>query len=113
MTSQGCLNSSNPLIITQRIYFIMRSRLYPICFIAFLLLAAKSFSQTGQYGNNILTERPNTPINEMVNGYIEVLPASYASNPTKKYPVLIFLEGQSQFGNGGPTELKTLYGLNE
>src|SRR5678815_916866 len=91
----------------------MRTKLYLICFIAFLLFTVQSFSQTGQYGNNILTERPNTPINEMINGYIEVLPVSYASNPTKRFPLFIFLEGQSQFGNGGPTELKTLYGLNE
>ena len=91
----------------------MRILLYSVCIIACFLFSTKTFSQqySGSWGT--LTERPNTPINEMINGYIEVLPASYASNPTKRYPLFIFLEGQSQFGDGGPIELKTLYGLNE
>lgn len=57
-------------------------------------------------------ERPNTPINEMINGYIEVLPLHYADNPTKKYPLLIFMEGIVQLGNGGSTDLQLLYGTN-
>jgi dienelactone hydrolase len=88
-------------------------KFYP-AFIAICLLlsALTTYSQSGTYGNNVLTERPNTPMSEMVNGFIEILPLSYASSPGVKYPVFIFLEGQSQFGNGG-SELSLLYGLNE
>jgi dienelactone hydrolase len=93
----------------------MRIKFYPICFAACLLLSLKTFSQltyyTGAYGT--LTEKPNTPINEMIGGYMEVLPPDYNSNTSKKYPLLIFLEGQSQFGNGDTTELRSLYGNNE
>ena len=87
----------------------MKIKFYPIFFIACLLLAVKSFSQTGTYGNNIMTERPNTPIDNMINGFIEVLPIDY--DPSKIYPLIIYLEGQSQFGDGGPIELKNLYGI--
>jgi dienelactone hydrolase len=95
---------------------IMRIKFYPACFaVAFLLLSVKGFSQqySGAWGT--LTEKPNTAIDEMINGYIEVLPPGYydPANASKKYPLLIFLEGQSQFGNGSASELLNLYGLNE
>jgi hypothetical protein len=94
---------------------IMRIKFYPACFaVAFLLLSVKSLSQqySGAWGT--LTEKPNTAIDEMINGYIEVLPPGY-NDPgnTTKYPLLIYIEGAGQFGNGSTTELQTLYGLNE
>jgi hypothetical protein len=101
------------LLTSTQFSVIMKPSFYLSSLIALLLLSVTSFSQNGPYGNNVLTERPNTPINSMINGYIEVLPASYASNPGKRYPVLIFIEGQGQFGDGGPTELKRLSGTNE
>lgn len=93
----------------------MRIKFYPYFIALFLLWSVKSFSQTPNYSGSwgTLTEKPNTPINEMINGYIEVLPPGYDPNGSKKYPLLIFLEGQSQFGNGSPSELANLYGLNE
>lgn len=91
------------------INFIMRIRFYAACVIAYLLLSTtQTFAQTGTYGNNVLTEMPNTPIDSSINGYIVVKPVDY--NSSKKYPLLIFLEGQNQFGNGSPAELKNLYG---
>jgi dienelactone hydrolase len=91
----------------------MRTKFYPACFVVVLLLSSvKIFAQSGTYHNSILTERPNTPIDSMINGFIEILPAEYASNPGKNYPLLIFFEGISQLGNGG-TELSNLYGQNE
>src|SRR5215203_2948452 len=93
----------------------MKIKFYPIFFIACLLINSKSFSQLANYSGDwgTLTEKPNTPINEMINGYIEVLPPGYNPAGSTTYPLLIFLEGQSQFGNGGTLELKNLYGLNE
>lgn len=89
----------------------MRIKFYSACFVA-LLLTTNCFSQTGTYGNNILTEKPNTPIDSMINGYIEVLPVDYNSDPNKKFPLLIFMEGVVQLGNGGPADLQLLYGTN-
>ncbi|MCA6431232.1 MAG: hypothetical protein IM613_17490, partial [Cytophagales bacterium] len=39
-------------------------------------------------------------------GYLEYLPADYASNPTKKYPLLIFLHGSGETGSGSPADLE-------
>jgi dienelactone hydrolase len=92
----------------------MRINFYPICFIACLLSSMAGWSQatvTGTWGT--LNERPNTPINEMIGGFIEVLPPGYDPNGPTRYPVLIMLEGQSQFGDGSVTGLQTLYGQNE
>ena len=95
------------------INFIMRTKFYSLFTILCLLLSLRSISQqySGLWGT--LTERPNTPINEMIGGYIEVLPPGYNPNGSTTYPVLIMLEGQSQFGDGSPTGLQTLYGQNE
>jgi dienelactone hydrolase len=56
-----------------------------------------------------MTERPNTAIDSNINGFIEVLPMGYTT--ATRYPLIIFLEGQSQFGNGSTTEIKNLYGV--
>jgi dienelactone hydrolase len=92
----------------------MRTKFYPTCLIViFLCFSTRVFSQqySGSWGT--LTEKPNTAINDMFNGYIEVLPPGYNPNGSTRYPLLVFLEGQSQFGNGSPTELQSLYGSNE
>ncbi len=41
-------------------------------------------------------------------GYLEKLPADYPTNPTKKYPVLFFLHGLGERGNGSPTDLNKI-----
>lgn len=38
-------------------------------------------------------------------GYLEKLPFDYATNLTKKYPLLIFLHGLGETGNGSPADL--------
>lgn len=43
------------------------------------------------------------------NGYYKALPARYDST-TKKYPVIIFLHGQSALGNGSADDLKKISG---
>jgi dienelactone hydrolase len=87
----------------------MKIKFYAVFIVGFFLFSAKTFSQNGTYGNSVLTEMPNTAIDSNINGFIEVLPVGY--DPSKKYPLIIFMEGQSQFGNGSPTELKNLYGV--
>jgi gliding motility-associated-like protein len=39
-------------------------------------------------------------------GYLEHLPPDYASNPTKKYPLMLFLHGTGEKGDGSPTALE-------
>lgn len=46
------------------------------------------------------TPRPNVNIDTWCNGYYESLPTDYNTSG-KKYPLLIFLEGQGEIGNGG------------
>lgn len=41
-------------------------------------------------------------------GYYEVLPKDYYQNPTRKYPVLIFLHGAGEQGDGSADQLKFL-----
>lgn len=39
-------------------------------------------------------------------GYLEKLPPDYTTNPTRKYPVLFFLHGAGEVGNGSATDLQ-------
>jgi gliding motility-associated-like protein len=38
-------------------------------------------------------------------GYLEKLPPDYSTNPTRRYPVLFFLHGSGETGNGSPSDL--------
>ncbi len=40
------------------------------------------------------------------NGYLEKLPPDYSTNTARKYPVLFFLHGSGETGNGSPAELE-------
>lgn len=42
----------------------------------------------------------NTYVSPWINGYMEYLPPEYAANPTKKFPLIIFLAGDGSFGPG-------------
>jgi dienelactone hydrolase len=46
-----------------------------------------------------------TPVHSMIGGFYEALPPSYASNPTQKFPLLIFLHGAGEVGNGSAASL--------
>src|SRR2546423_10321 len=48
-----------------------------------------------------LTQTPVTDsVNTYIQGYYQCLPLDYNSNPTKKYPLLIFIHGIGELGNG-------------
>lgn len=47
-------------------------------------------------------------INSNIGGYLEALPAHYADHPDKHYPLIIFLHGQSELGNGSTSDLDKL-----
>lgn len=40
-----------------------------------------------------------------IGGYLEALPAHYANHPKLRYPVIIFLHGQGELGNGSQSSL--------
>ncbi len=66
---------------------------------AFLFIHLNAHSQTR-------TLKYNTPINSNINGYYEFLPANYATNTEKKYPLIIYLHGFGVTGNGLPGQLE-------
>lgn len=65
---------------------------------------------------------PNTPMKQrkvtnvtipgtsLIHGYLEMLPNDYNSNPTKKYPLLIFIHGVNETGSGSAADLCKLLG---
>lgn len=47
-----------------------------------------------------MTPRENVVITSEINGFWEKLPADYFSNSTRKYPLIIYLHGIGEVGNG-------------
>ncbi|HEY4285462.1 MAG TPA: T9SS type A sorting domain-containing protein [Puia sp.] len=56
------------------------------------------------FSQRTLTAFPNTSIGTYISGFYVSLPASYGST-TKNYPLLIFLHGIGEIGNGSPAQL--------
>ena len=44
-------------------------------------------------------------VNSNIGGYLEALPAHYVNHPGMHYPVIIFLHGQGELGNGSQSSL--------
>ncbi len=62
-----------------------------------------SFSQA------TLTPRPNVNINSNLNGYLEILPSGYnPSDPSVRYPLLIFIQGLGSTGSGDLASLQSM-----
>jgi hypothetical protein len=57
--------------------------------------SAQKLTQTGVTKN----------VNYAIGGYYECLPKDYTVNSTKKYPLLIFVHGIGELGDGSPAEL--------
>ena len=59
------------------------------------------FSIQSSFAQYQKTQRAVTAnVTTTIQGFYESLPVDYASNPTKKYPLLIFLHGVGELGNG-------------
>lgn len=71
--------------------------------VAFLLvgIATNVFSQTK-------TLKYNTPVNSNIPGFFEYLPEEYATNPTKEFPLMIFMHGLGTQGDGSEGVLENL-----
>jgi hypothetical protein len=74
------------------------------CALLFILAMVFPFKGNSQ----VQTLRPNTYINAECNGYIEYLPEGYSTS-TETYPLLVFIEGVGETGNGSTTDLQKLY----
>jgi hypothetical protein len=64
-----------------------------MCTSCWLFLPDAALAQYTQTNRSIATG-PNS------GGFIEMLPPNYSKNTTTKYPLMIFLEGEGQMGNG-------------
>jgi predicted peptidase len=74
-----------------------------------LLLSTVANCKKDRIGKNTANEIPETqppvqkaisePVNNNIGGYLETLPARYDST-TKRYPLLIFMHGLGELGNG-------------
>lgn len=59
------------------------------------------FSIQSSFAQYQKTQRAvSTTVHTQIGGFYESLPVGYASNPTKNYPLLIFLHGVGELGNG-------------
>lgn len=67
-------------------------------------------SESDQYTETLLPVQTaiTKAIDSNIGGYLEALPAHYANYPHKNYPVIIFLAGQGQLGDGSQTALQSI-----
>ncbi len=68
---------------------------------ALLICVVVSSAKAQLYSNADIKHHNIVSINKYpINGYLEHLPPDYNSNPTKKYPLIVFLHGQGEKGDG-------------
>jgi len=60
-----------------------------------------SYIETGLPVQKAITQK----IDANIGGYLQALPAHYNDHPNKHYPLIIFLHGQGQLGDGSQTSL--------
>ena len=71
-----------------------------ICLVFFTAVPGFLFSQS----KRTLTAQASTPIDQYINGFYISLPANYASSG-KSYPLLVFLHGDGEVGDGSAASL--------
>ena len=69
---------------------------------ALILLSVCLLSSTGQA--QVQTPR-YIKVNLNCNGFYEYLPSGYASNPTQKFPLIVFVHGLGELGDGSAAKL--------
>lgn len=82
-----------------------------VCFLALLSIGYSTWSQC----TPVNLEKITLPSNEWIgNGYIKgllrFLPADYNTNPTRKYPVIIYFHGRLAAGDGSQNALCNILG---
>lgn len=86
--------------------FLQNSRLVKIgiCVVTILLLFYRSDVMAQVQKKVILS----TPVGTVA-GYLEHVPDEYTSNPSKSYPLLLFIHGIGEVGTGSDADLNKLY----
>jgi hypothetical protein len=72
-----------------------------VCLALFTAAPGLLFSQS----KRTLTAHANTAIDQFINGYYISLPANYDNSGKKNYPLLIFLHGDGEIGDGSAASL--------
>src|SRR5438874_789885 len=85
--------------------FILSVRRTIVLFVTFAFSGLLSVS--GQYRE---TPMPGIIVSSRIHGYWEHLPAEYYANPTKKYPLILYIHGVGEVGDGSPASLPVLLG---
>lgn len=81
-------------------------RFASICLLGFLLIACRKDAKRIIAPNDIIETEPaiqkpvTVKVIDAIGGYYEALPVHY-NEATKLYPLLVFIPGAGQFGNGG------------
>lgn len=100
------------MLIRQTIYRTNLARIIMLCVLllisaagikaqcTFTKLIPENFPMGSIPGNNL----PGYP-HDFFSGHLKYFPADYNANPTKKYPVIIYLHGHSAQSNGNPNDL--------
>jgi predicted peptidase len=65
-----------------------------------LLILLSTFFASVSFSQVQTLKAVQANITNNIAGYYESLPVDYYSNPTKKYPLLIFFHGSGELGNG-------------
>ena len=71
-----------------------------------LLMSSSLFSQS----KRTLTAHPNTVVDQFIHGFWVSLPASYGTG-NKQYPLLLFMQGAGEIGDGSERELLPLLNM--
>lgn len=73
-------------------------------------VALTASTQSDQYTETATTVQTaiTKTIDANIGGYLEALPAHYGDHPNKKYPLILFLAGQGQLGDGSQTSLQSV-----
>ncbi|HEX5154839.1 MAG TPA: hypothetical protein VFW07_25510 [Parafilimonas sp.] len=63
-----------------------------------------------QEANPPVQTRVSKTVSNLIGGYLEALPASYAQHPDMKYPLIIYLHGKGGMGDGSIDDLHHVEG---
>src|SRR5690606_1400268 len=87
----------NPKI--EKLFFSGRLLLRWLLFFNSVFLCNSAFTQ-------VQTQKPvSIRLSANIGGYYESLPVDYSSNPQKKYPLLLFIHGRGEMGDGSLEQL--------
>lgn len=88
----------------------MKTNFTPVCKLASAILLCFLFELNTASAQALKQTAVYTRICAAIGGYYECLPPDYATNTSKKYPLLVFLHGAGDMGDGSPAQLPRVLG---